>query len=98
MPPAGGGPPPFFQAGAAPSVPLHAVISVASRSVTSQPASSFPATASHPNPAGLAQISDQTCPRAAARTRALLSAVRGPAGSSARRTVVSDAGAPKTGS
>ena len=77
---------------------LYAVISVASRSMTSQPASSFPAMTSHGNPAGPAQINDQTCPRTAARTRAILSRVRGSASSSVRRTVVSDGGAPKTGS
>ena len=37
---------------AAPSLSLRAVISVASRSMTSQPASTFPAMASHGNPAG----------------------------------------------
>jgi hypothetical protein len=77
---------------------LYAVISVASMSITSQPASSFPATASQGNPAGLAQISCQTCARIAARARAILSSVAGSASSSVRRTVVSDGAAPKTGS
>ena len=66
--------------------------------MTSQPASSFPATASHGNPAGVAQISAQTCARIAARARAILSRVAGSASSSVRRTVVSDGAAPKTGS
>jgi hypothetical protein len=77
---------------------LRAVISVPSRSITSQPASSFPAMASHGNPAGLERISDHTCARTRARTRAILSSVAGSASSSVRRTVVSDGGAPKTGS
>ncbi len=77
---------------------LRAVISVASRSMTSQPASTFPATASHGNPAGLAQISCRTCARTAARARAILSRVAGSASSSVRRTVVSPGAAPKTGS
>ena len=75
-----------------------AVISVPSRSMTSQPASGFPVTASHGNPAGLAQISDHTCTGIAARARAILSKVRGSASSSVRRTVVSPGAAPKTGS
>ena len=54
---------------------LCTVISVPSRSMTSQLASSFPAWASHGNPAGFAQISDQTCARIAARARAILSRV-----------------------
>ena len=83
--------------GAAPCFWLCAVISVPSRSMTSQPASSFPATASHGNPAGLAAISDQTCARTAARARAILSRVRGSASSSVRRTVVSLGSAPRTG-
>jgi len=74
------------------------VISVASMPVTSQPASSFPAIASHGNPAGLAAISGQTCARTLARTRAILSRVAGSASSSVRRTVVSLGVAPKTGS
>jgi hypothetical protein len=77
---------------------LRAVISVASRSMTSQPASSFPAMASQGNPAGVAQISCHTCARIAARARAILSRVAGSASSSVRRTVVSDGAAPKTGS
>ena len=76
---------------------LRAVISVPSRSMTSQPASTFPAMASHGNPAGLAQISDQTCARTRARTRATLSSVAGSASSSVRRTVVSLGSAPSTG-
>jgi hypothetical protein len=71
------------------------VISVASRSMTSQPSSSFPATASQGNPAGVAQISFQTCART--RTRAILSRVAGSASSSVRRTVVSLGSAPRTG-
>ena len=74
------------------------MISVPSRSMTSQPASSFPATASQGNPAGVAQISGHTCARTAARARAILSRVRGSASSSVRRTVVSLGAAPKTGS
>ena len=66
--------------------------------MTSQPASTFPATSSHGNPPGLAQISDHTCARTPARARAILSRVRASASSSVRRTVVSDGGAPKTGS
>ena len=89
---------PFFQVGAAPSLSLCAVIKVASRSMTSQPARTFPAMASHGNPAGLAQISDHTCARTAARARAILSKVAGSASSSVRRTVVSLGAAPKTGS
>ena len=87
-----------LKVGAAPSLPEYAVISVASRSMTSQPASSFPAIASHGNPAGLAAISDQTCARTRARARAILSSVLLSASSSARRTVVSLGAAPKTGS
>jgi hypothetical protein len=86
----------LLNVGAAPSLSLCAVISVASRSMTSQPASSFPAIRSHGNPAGVAAISDQTCARAAARTRAILSRVRGSASSSVRRTVVSLGSAPST--
>ena len=89
---------PFLDVGAAPSLSLCAVISVASMSMTSQPASSFPAISSHGNPAGVAAISDHTCARAFARTRAILSRVRGSASSSVRRTVVSLGAAPKTGS
>ncbi len=66
--------------------------------MTSQPASSFPAMASHGNPAGLAAISDQTCARTVARARAILSRVRGSASSSVRRTVVSLGRGPRTGS
>ncbi len=66
-------------------------------SITCQPASSFPATDSHGNPAGVAAISDQTCARTAARTRATLSRVRGSASSSVRRTVVSLGSGPRTG-
>ena len=65
--------------------------------MTSQPASTFPAMASHGNPAGLAQISDQTCARTLARTRATLSSVAGSASSSVRRMVVSLGSAPSTG-
>ena len=65
--------------------------------MTSQPASSFPATSSHGNPADLAAISDQTCARTLARTRAILSRVHGSASSSVRRTVVSLGSAPSTG-
>jgi len=54
-------------------------------------------TASHGNPAGVAAISDQTCARTAARTRATLSRVRGSASSSVRRTVVSLGSGPSTG-
>ena len=64
--------------------------------MTSQPVRIFPATSSHGNPAGLAAISDQTCARTAARTRAILSRVAGSASSSVRRTVVSLGAAPKT--
>jgi hypothetical protein len=39
---------------------LRAVISVASKSMTSQPASSFPSDGQPRNPAGVAPISDQT--------------------------------------
>ncbi len=74
------------------------MISVASRSMTSQPASSFPAIASHGNPVGLAAMRDQTCARTLARTRAILSSVLLSASSSVRRTVVSLGAAPKTGS
>jgi hypothetical protein len=59
----------FLNVGAAPYLSLRAVISVASRSMTGHPASSFPAMASHGNPAGVAAISDQTCARTAARAR-----------------------------
>jgi hypothetical protein len=76
---------------------LRAVISVPSRSMTSQPASTFPAMASHGNPPGLAAISDHTCARTRARTRAILSSVAGSASSSVRRTVVSLGSAPSTG-
>ncbi len=64
--------------------------------MTSQPASIFPATASHGNPAGVAAISDHTCARTLARTRAILSRVAGSASSSVRRTVVSLGPAPRT--
>jgi hypothetical protein len=73
------------------------VITVASMSMTSQPASSFPAICSHGNPAGVAAISFQACARTAARARAILSRVRGSASSSVRRTVVSLGCAPSTG-
>jgi hypothetical protein len=53
--------------------------------------------ASHGNPPGRAQISDHTCPRTAARTRAILSRVRGSASSSVRRTLVSLGSASRTG-
>jgi hypothetical protein len=96
--PSGWKPYPDLNVGAARSLSLRAVISVASRSMTSQPASSFPAMASHGNPAGLAQISCHTRARTAARARAILSRVRASASSSVRRTVVSDGAAPKTGS
>ena len=66
--------------------------------MTSHPASSFPAMASHGNPPGDEQISCQTCARTAARARAILSRVRASASSSVRRTVVSLGAAPKTGS
>ena len=62
---------------------------------TSQPASSFPAMASHGNLAGIAQISCHTCARAAARAQAVLSKVAGSGSSSVRRTVVSDGAAPR---
>ena len=74
------------------------MIGVAPMSITSQPASSLPAMASHGNPAGLAAISDQTCARSLARTRAILSRVAGSASSSVRRTVVSLGAATRTGS
>ena len=72
-------------------------MSVASRSMTSQPASSFPPAASPGNPAGVAQISAQTCARTRARTRATSSRVRGSVSSSVRRTVVSLGTASKSG-
>jgi len=65
--------------------------------MTSHPASTFPAMASHRNPPGLAAMSDQTCARTAARARAILSRVRGSASSSVRRTVVSLGSVPSTG-
>jgi len=65
-------------------------------SMTSHPASTFPAMASHGNPDGLAQISDHTCARTRARTRATFSKVAGSASSSVRRTVVSLGSAPST--
>ena len=65
--------------------------------MTSQPASSFPATSSHGNPPGLAAISPHTCARTRARTRAILSRVTGSASSSVRRTVVSLGSGPSTG-
>jgi len=52
---------------------------------------------SHGNPAGVAAISDHTCARTLARTRAILSKVAGSASSSVRRTVVSLGSGPRTG-
>ena len=77
---------------------LYAVISVASMSMTSQPASSFPAMASHGNPARVAPISATRARGPLARARAILSSVRASASSSVRRTVVSAGAAPRTGS
>ena len=64
--------------------------------MTSQPASTFPAMASHGNPAAVPSISCHTCARTFARARAIRSRVRGSASSSVRRTVVSDGAAPST--
>jgi hypothetical protein len=77
---------------------LCAVISVASRSMTSHPASSFPAIRSHGNPPGVAPASFHTWSRILARARATLSRVRGSANSRVRRTVVSDGATPNSGS
>ena len=67
-------------------------------SMTSQPASSFPATASHGNPAG--RRGDQrpdVRPGPGPRPGDPVAASRGQASSSVRRTVVSDGAAPSTG-
>jgi hypothetical protein len=71
---------------------------VASRSMTSQPGSDLPAISSHGNPAGVASTIAQARSRALARALAALARVRLSASSRVRRTVVSDGGAPKTGS
>ena len=77
---------------------LDAVISVASRSITSQPASSFPAMASHGNPAGACSISVHTCARALARAQAIRSSMpAAPARSRARRIVGLLGASPSTG-
>jgi hypothetical protein len=77
-----------FQVGAAPSLSECAVTRVASMSMTTQPASAFPAMTSHGNPAGVSWISFRACARALARARAIRSSIAGePARCSARRTV-----------
>ena len=88
----------FFQVGAAPSLSLYAVISVASMSITSHPVSAFPAMTSHGNPADVPSTSIHACARAFARARAMRSSMAGvPARSSARRTVGPLGAAPSTG-
>ncbi|HET9970109.1 MAG TPA: hypothetical protein VFQ68_17890 [Streptosporangiaceae bacterium] len=63
----------------------RAVTSVASMSITTQPARVFPAIASHGNPAAVPSISVHTCARALARARAIRSSMAAaPAGSRAR--------------
>jgi hypothetical protein len=62
----------FLPGGSAPSLSEYAVISVASMSMTSQPARAFPAMTSHGNPAGVPSISFQTCARILARACAIL--------------------------
>jgi hypothetical protein len=67
-------------------------------SITTQPASVFPAMTSHRNPAAVASISVRACARALARARAIRSSMAGvPARSSARRTVGPLGAAPSTG-
>jgi hypothetical protein len=79
-------------------LPLHAVISVASMSITTQPASAFPAMTSHGNPAGVPSISVHAYARAFARARAIRSSTTGvPARSRARRTVGPLGAPPSTG-
>jgi histidine ammonia-lyase len=56
-------------------------------SMTSQPASLFPAMTSHGNPDGVSPISVQTCARILARARAILASVLVSAKPRARRTV-----------
>ena len=76
----------------------RAVTSVASMSMTSHPASLFPAMTSHGNPAGAPAISVHTCARARARARATRSSIRGvPTRSRARRTVGPLGASPSTG-
>jgi hypothetical protein len=67
-------------------------------SMTSHPASVFPAIASHGNPAGVPPISVHTCARAFARARAIRSSMAGvPARSRARRIVGPLGAGPSTG-
>ena len=74
--PNGWNPYPFFQVGAAPSLSERAVTRVASRSMTSQPGTAFPATSSHGNPAGVASIFARARSLAVALALAALARVR----------------------
>ena len=66
-------------------------------SMTVQPARTFPATASHGNPAGVSSICSHTCFRILALACAILVRVRSSASSRVRRTVESLGAAPSTG-
>jgi hypothetical protein len=76
-----------FQVGAAPSLSLYAVTSVASMSMTGQPARVFPVMTSHGKSAGVSSISFHTCARILAGACAILASVLVPARLRARRTV-----------
>jgi hypothetical protein len=74
-----------------------AVIRVPSMSMTTQPARTFPATASQGNPAGVCAISSHACLRVLALACAILVRVASSARSRVRRTVESLGAAPSTG-
>ena len=73
------------------------MISVASMSMTSQPARVFPAMTSHGKPEGVSWISFHTCARILARACAILASVLASARPRARRTVAPLGAAPSTG-
>ena len=73
------------------------MISVASMSMTSQPARVFPAMISHGKPEGVSSISFHTCARILALACAIFPSVRASASLSARRTVEPLGAAPSTG-
>ena len=89
-------PKPFLKVAAAPSLLLCAPIRVASRSMTTQPVSSFPATHSHGNPPGRLASRSHTRRRTFARVLAIRRSAASSRLLSVRRTVESDGGSPNT--